>query len=81
MIIDGIPSSPTLLYLIERPHHFKLLNQWLILGDGGECGWVMLLVADNDVAHEGALAREERTRGLQSHRVPHLTVSFRVMAV
>jgi hypothetical protein len=33
------------------------------------------------VAHEGALAREERTRGLQRHRVPHLTVGFRVLAV
>ena len=26
MIIDGIPSSPTLLDLIERPDYFELLN-------------------------------------------------------
>jgi hypothetical protein len=51
MIIDGISPSATLLDLIERPHNFKLLNQWLIFGYSGKSWGVMLLITDDDVAH------------------------------
>lgn len=50
MIVDGISARPTILDLIQGPDHLQLLNQWLILRYGGECGRVMLLVAHDYVA-------------------------------
>jgi hypothetical protein len=80
MIIDSIASAiagSSSFDLVERPDNFELLHEGLVLGDRGQRGRVMLLVAHDDVRDERALARQERPRRLQRHRMPHLTVRLR----